>query len=221
MSQRRACEIVGQHRSTQRYEPAEPDPDRSLRAELRGFAESHPRWGYRRAHAVLQRQGWAVNRKKVQRLWRQEGLRVPPKRRKRQRLGDSDTDAGLLRAQRPDHVWALDFQFDVTASGPKIKILHVLDEFTRESLADLTRPARATGRRSHPRHRKHPPDPAAARLSSGPSHRQPAGHRPYPQPSRRVAALPFGQLAAPDHRPRRRVAGRRPARPVHRALVRR
>ena len=93
------------------YEPADPDPD--------------------------QRQGWAVNRKKVQRLWRQEGLRVPPKRRKRQRLGDSDTDAGLLRAQRPDHVWALDFQFDVTASGPKIKILHVLDEFTRESLADL------------------------------------------------------------------------------------
>ena len=132
-----ACAIVGQHRSTQRYEPAEPDPDRSLRAELRGFAESHPRWGYRRAHAVLQRQGWAVNRKKVQRLWRQEGLRVPPKRRKRQRLGDSDTDAGLLRAQRPDHVWALDFQFDVTASGRKIKILHVLDEFTRESLADL------------------------------------------------------------------------------------
>ena len=137
VSQRRACAIVGQHRSTQRYEPAEPDPDRSLRAELRGFAESHPRWGYRRAHAVLQRQGWAVNRKKVQRLWRQEGLRVPPKRRKRQRLGDSDTDAGLLRAQRPDHVWALDFQFDVTASGRKIKILHVLDEFTRESLADL------------------------------------------------------------------------------------
>ncbi len=137
VSQRRACEIVGQHRSTQRYEPAEQDPDRDLRAELRDFAENRPRWGYRRAHAVLVRDGWAVNRKKVQRLWREEGLRVPPKRRKRQRTGDSDADAGLLKAEHPDHVWALDFQFDVTASGRKIKILHVLDEFTRESLADL------------------------------------------------------------------------------------
>ena len=137
VSQRRACEIVHQHRSTQRYRPGVPDPDRDLRAELRGFAESHPRWGYRRAHAVLGRRGWGVNRKKVQRLWREEGLRVPPKRRKRRRVGDSDVDAGVLTAERPDHVWALDFQFDVTASGRKIKILHVLDEFTRESLADL------------------------------------------------------------------------------------
>ena len=135
VSQRRACEIVGQHRSTQRYGPKDQDPDRDLRAELREFAEHHPRWGYRRAHAVLSRRGWAVNRKKVQRLWREEGLRVPPKRRKRQRTGDSDS--GLLKAERPDHVWALDYQFDVTAAGRKIKILHVLDEFTRESLSDL------------------------------------------------------------------------------------
>ncbi len=137
VSQRRACEIVGQHRSTQRYEPVAADPDRDLRAELRDFAREHSRWGYRRAHAVLVRDGWRVNRKKVQRLWREEGLRVPPKQRKRRRAGDSDADAGLLEAEHPDHVWALDFQFDVTASGRKIKILHVLDEFTRESLADL------------------------------------------------------------------------------------
>ena len=65
VSQRRACEIVGQHRSTQRYEPADPDRDRGLRAELREFAGNHPRWGYRRAHAVLQRKGWKVNRKKA------------------------------------------------------------------------------------------------------------------------------------------------------------
>ncbi len=137
VSQRRACQIVGQHRSTQRYALAEADPDRDLRAELRKFAKDHSRWGYRRAHAVLQRRGWAVNRKKVQRIWREEGLRVPPKKRKRRRTGDSDADAGLLTAERPDHVWALDYQFDVTASGRKIKILHVLDEFTRESLADV------------------------------------------------------------------------------------
>jgi len=137
VSQRRACEIAGQHRSTQRYEPADADRDRDLRAELRAFAGNHPRWGYRRAHAVLQRRGWKVNRKKVQRLWREEGLRVPPAKRKRQRRGDSDSDAGLLKAERPDHVWALDYQFDTTASGRKFKILHVIDEFTRESLADV------------------------------------------------------------------------------------
>lgn len=137
LSQRRACSIVGQHRSTQRHEPAEPDADRDLRARLRAFAREHPRWGYRRAHAVLVREGHRLNRKKVQRLWREEGLRVPQKRRKRRRLGDSTTPADRLRAERPDHVWALDYQFDVTATGRTIKILHVVDEFTRESLADV------------------------------------------------------------------------------------
>jgi transposase InsO family protein len=137
LSQRRACAIVGQHRSTQRHTPTEADPDRDLRERLRRFAKRHPRWGYRRAHAVLGREGWVVNRKKIQRLWREEGLRVPPRRRKRQRLGTSTTPCERLRAERPDHVWALDYQFDVTAAGRVIKILHVVDEFTRESLADL------------------------------------------------------------------------------------
>lgn len=137
LSQRRACAIVGQHRSTQRHEPAECDADRDLRARLRAFAREHPRWGYRRAHAVLVREGHALNRKKVQRLWREEGLRVPPKKRKRQRVGESTTPADRLRATHPDHVWALDYQFDVTATGRTIKILHVVDEFTRESLIDV------------------------------------------------------------------------------------
>jgi len=128
---------VGQHRSTQRHQPAETDSDRELRAWLRRFAKRHPRWGFRRAHAVLRREGHVVNRKKIQRLWREEGLRVPARRRKRQRLGDSTTPAGRLRAEYPDHVWALDYQFDVTATGRIIKILHVVDEFTRESLTDL------------------------------------------------------------------------------------
>jgi putative transposase len=137
LSQRRACRIVGQHRSTQRHTPAEPDPDRGLRVWLRRFSEKHSRWGYRRAHAVLVREGHRVNRKKVQRLWREEGLRVPTKRRKRPRLGESTTPADRLSAEHPDHVWALDYQFDVTAGGRILKILHVVDEFTRESLADL------------------------------------------------------------------------------------
>jgi putative transposase len=137
LSQRRACRIVGQPRATQRHRPTVADPERDLRAWLGRFARRHPRWGYRRAHAVLRREGHEVNRKKVQRLWREEGLRVPPKRRKRQRLGQSTTPADRLRAERPDHVWALDYQFDVTATGRVVKILHIVDEFTRESLCDL------------------------------------------------------------------------------------
>jgi putative transposase len=137
VSQRRACQIVGQHRSTQRHRPPDVDVDRELRTRLRRFARRHPRWGYRRAHAVLVREGHRVNRKKVQRLWREEGLRVPVRRRKRQRLGVSATPAHRLQAQRPDHVWALDYQFDVTATGRVLKFLHVVDEYTRESLADL------------------------------------------------------------------------------------
>ena len=78
-----------------------------------------------------------MNRKKIQRLWREEGLRVPTKRRKHLRLGVSTMPADRLVAERPDHVWALDFQFDVTARGRIIKILHVVDEHTRESLGDL------------------------------------------------------------------------------------
>jgi putative transposase len=137
LSQRRACQIVGQYRSTQRHVSAHRDPDAWLRARLRRFANRHPRWGYRRAHAVLVREGHHVNRKKIQRLWREESLRVPQKRRKRQRLGTSTTAADRLAATHPDHVCALDFQFDVTANGRILMLLHVVDEFTRESLSDL------------------------------------------------------------------------------------
>jgi putative transposase len=137
LSQRRACQIVRQHRSTQRHRPTQPDPDKDLRSQLRAFAKAHPRWGYRRAHAILCREGHHVNRKKVQRLWREEGLRVPPRRHKRWRLGISTTPADRLTASYPDHVWALDYQFDVTATGRTIKILHITDEFTRQSLGDL------------------------------------------------------------------------------------
>jgi putative transposase len=137
LSQRRACQIVRQHRSTQRHRPENPDPDKELRRRLRDFARHHPRWGYRRAHAVLCREGHHLNRKKVQRLWREEGLRVPPRRHKRPRLGVSTTPADRLSATHPNHVWALDYQFDVTATGRTLKLLHVTDECTRESLSDL------------------------------------------------------------------------------------
>ncbi len=135
VSQRWACQLVGQHRSTQRHQPIEPDRDRVLRQQLRAFSRAHPRWGYRRAHAQLLKQDGMVNRKAIQRLWREEGLRVPSKRRKRQRLGTSTTPADRLAAEHPDHVWALDYQFDQTTDGRILKLLNVVDEHTREALA--------------------------------------------------------------------------------------
>src|SRR4051812_38131206 len=135
VSERWACRVVGQPRSTQRRQPRVAADDGALRAALRMIAVERPRWGYRRAHARLVGEGWSVNRKRVQRLWREEGLRVPARRRKRQRLGESTVPADRLRAQRPNHVWALDFQFDQTADGRVLKLLNVVDEFTREALA--------------------------------------------------------------------------------------
>jgi putative transposase len=134
-SERRACRLAGQHRSTQRHEPRVAEDDQVLRAELRRISKKRPRWGYRRAHQLLLEQGWSLNRKRTQRLWREEGLRVPQRRRKRQRLGESTVPAERLSASEPDHVWALDFQFDQTADGRILKLLHVVDEFTREALA--------------------------------------------------------------------------------------
>jgi putative transposase len=135
ISERRACRYVGQHRSTQRHAPTVVQDDLALRAELRELSRRRPRWGYRRAHQLLLDEGWEINRKRTQRVWREEGLRVPQKRRKRQRLGVSAVPADRLRAQAPDHVWAIDFQWDQTADGHNLKLLHVVDEFTREALA--------------------------------------------------------------------------------------
>ncbi len=135
LSERRACRYVGQPRSTQRREPVVAADDAALRAQLRAFSRERPRWGYRQAHQRLLDEGWSINRKRTQRLWREEGLRVPQKRRKRQRRGTSTVPGDRLRAERPDHVWAFDFQFDVTDDGRLLKLLYVVDEFTREALA--------------------------------------------------------------------------------------
>jgi putative transposase len=135
MSERRACRLAGQHRSTQRHQAAVADDDAALRTQLRRISRERPRWGYRRAHALLREDGWQLNIKRTRRVWREEGLRVPRTRRKRQRLGTSTVPADRLRAQRPDHVWAIDFQWDQTADGHNLKLLHVVDEFTREALA--------------------------------------------------------------------------------------
>lgn len=116
-SERRACRLGGQHRSTQRHAPSTPGvDDADLRAQLRAIAERKTRWGYRRAHGQLRQDGWTVNRKRVQRLWREEGLRVPQKARKRRRT--ADPQAQWLRADRPNQLWAMDFQYDQTGVPP-------------------------------------------------------------------------------------------------------
>ena len=135
LSERRACRFAGQNRSTQRYCPQVAPDDQSLRKRLRKLSTDYPRWGYRRAHGHLLTEGWSVNRKRVQRIWREEGLRVPAKAKKRRRLGESTTAADRLKAEHPNHVWALDYQHDATDDGRELKFLNVVDEFTREALA--------------------------------------------------------------------------------------
>jgi len=134
VSERRACQVAGQHRSTQRKPAARPDTvERALRARLREISRAHPRWGWRKAHAILRRDGWAVNTKRTRRLWADEGLKRPARVRKKRRLGPA---RGLRRpVTRPDQVWALDYQTDVTADGRQVRFLNVIDEFTREALA--------------------------------------------------------------------------------------
>jgi putative transposase len=135
VSERLACRVAGQHRSTQR-KPRAPRPveDGELRAELRAIARAHPRWGYKMATRVVRRKGWRVNRKRVQRLWRDEGLKRPPQRpRKRRRVRPESSER--LRAVHPNHVWAIDFEFDETADQRRLKLANIVDEFTREALA--------------------------------------------------------------------------------------
>ena len=109
--------------------PAEED---NLRRRLRTIAREHPRWGWKTAHAILRREGWSINRKRTQRLWRAESLRRPAScKRKRRRHGGGE----LFRATHPNHVWALDFQFDETADRRRLKLCNIVDEHTREALA--------------------------------------------------------------------------------------
>lgn len=135
ISERRACRIAGQNRSTQRHCPRVASDDQALRRRLRKISEDRPRWGYRRAHGHLLSEGFSLNRKRVQRIWREEGLRVPAKAKKRRRLGQSTTAADRLKAEYPNHVWALDYQHDATEDGRELKFLNIVDEFTREALA--------------------------------------------------------------------------------------
>lgn len=135
LSERRACELVGQPRATQRYMAKDPERDADLAKELREFSRRRPRAGYRMATAALRRKDWEINPKRVLRVWRQEGLKVPRKKRIKRRRGSTSEGSQLLRASRPDQVWSYDFVFDETEGGRRLKWLPICDEFTRESVA--------------------------------------------------------------------------------------
>jgi putative transposase len=146
VSERRACAVVGQPRSTQRLSPpVPPDEELALRAFLRDFSVRRPRWGWRRAARAARDAGWRVNDKRIHRLWRAEGLRVPYRKRKRPLRGIG-VAVGAFSPIRPGVVWALDFQFDQTADGRMLKLLNVIDEYSRECLAiDVERSVDADG----------------------------------------------------------------------------
>ena len=134
LSERRACRALGVPRSTLPYAVVEPERDKELLLRIKELAQKHPRFGYRRVTALLRRDGWAVNLKRVHRLWRAAGLKVPQAQRKRRRLGSSENGCTRHRAERPNHVWSYDFVMDQTAEGKRLKILPVVDEFTRQCL---------------------------------------------------------------------------------------
>ena len=135
VSERRTCAVLGQHRSTQRKAPRGRDDEERLTADIIELARQYGRYGYRKITALLRDAGWLVNEKRVERIWRREGLKVPPWQPKRGRLWLNDGSCVRLRPEHPNHVWAYDFVEDRIRDGRKLRMLNVVDEFTRECLA--------------------------------------------------------------------------------------
>lgn len=136
VSERRACRVVQQHRTSQRHVPEKADEDTALSQRMVELSRENPRYGYRRVWALLRREGWAVNKKRVQRLWREVDLKVPQKQHKRQRIaGSGENSVTKKRAEYPGHVWSYDFAMDSTEDGRRLKLMPVVEEYTRECLA--------------------------------------------------------------------------------------
>ena len=131
VSQRRACSVVGQHRSTQRHRVVRCAEEAILRERIRALAVKYPRYGYRRIHVMLLRDGFQVNRKRVQHSWRLEGLHVQRRVRPKSKVVFRQR---VVRGQFPNHVRAIDFQFDETAEGRVVETLNVTDDYTRAAL---------------------------------------------------------------------------------------
>lgn len=135
VSVRRACLVLGMGRSTYHYQLTTTTLESALTERIIELALQYGRYGYRRITALLRTEGWQVNHKRVERIWRQEGLKVPARQPKRRRLWLNDGSIIRLRALYPDHVWSYDFVMHHTADGKKFRMLTIIDEFTRECLA--------------------------------------------------------------------------------------
>ena len=135
VSQRRACRVLGQPRSTQRRQPYVADDEPKLVSRIIELATQYGRYGYRTITGLLRAEGWNVNHKRIARLWRREGLKVPQKQPKRRRLWLNDGSCIRLRPAHKDHVWSYDFIHDSTSDGRPIRMLVVMDEFSRECLS--------------------------------------------------------------------------------------
>ena len=135
VSERRACRVLGQPRSTQRRQPYVPNDEPRLVAQMVELASEYGRYGYRRITTLLRQDGWRVNHKRVERLWRREGLKVPKKQPKRGRLWLNDGSCIRLRSAYQDHVWAYDLVHDRTHDGRPLRMLVLVDEYSRECLS--------------------------------------------------------------------------------------
>jgi len=138
VSERRACKVLEQARATQRRNLSPLSDEKQLTDDIIALATKYGRYGYRKITALLNNEyGWRVNHKRVERIWRKEGLKVPKKQPKRKRLWLNDGSCIRLRSEYKDHVWSYDFMIDRTANGRAFKILNIIDEYTRECLAVL------------------------------------------------------------------------------------
>lgn len=126
--------MIGLARSSLQYRPTPRDDDK-LRMAIIRLAKRYGRYGYRKITELLHVEGWRVNHKKVERLWREEGLQLPKRHKKRRRLYHKDSSIIRMRPTHPNHVWAIDFVHDKLSNGRSYKMLTVLDEFTRQALA--------------------------------------------------------------------------------------
>ncbi len=135
MSERHACRLLGQWRGTQRYVGIRRDDEDALTRAIIELASQYGRYGYRRITALLRQAGWHVGKDRVQRIWRREGLKVPARQKPRGRLWLNDGSCIRLRPEHRNHVWSYDFLRSTTHDGRMLRILVVIDEFTRKCLA--------------------------------------------------------------------------------------
>ena len=135
LSERHACRLLGQWRGTQRYLLIQRTDEEALTQAILALATKYGRYGYRRITALLRDAGWAVGKDRVERIWRREGLKVPQKQPKRGRLWWNDGSCVRLRPERANHVWSYDFVSAMTHDGRTLRLLTLIDEYTRECLA--------------------------------------------------------------------------------------